>query len=688
MHLSRLAGLSFGLVLLGAALGMSSAAAEVGQVSLPDNRVWEQVSPVDKNGNDVGFGSPMAAIDGNRLLYSAQSPFAGAETSIGVDGIRYMATRTPDGWKTVSLMPPGGTFTLGDQGYQGFTEDLSKGVIQWQEDEITGTVDPDAAYGANLYMHDPVLPTTPAFFTLLNGTLSAMLGSDANGFVWGSSDFSKLAIVAPTALTPDAPCSFQSGTSCAYEWDNGELRLASILPNGEPVTARVGSKPGGNYEHAMSDDGRRLFFTPAAIGPARQLYVREDGMSTTLISASERTLPGGSSGGELWYQNAEAAHGNRVIFTTQDTLVDADTDTTNDLYLYDFTKPEGERLTLISEDHNAGVGANVDEGFLAGGGTLGAGEDLRRVYFVTNNQIITGEPTDPGAKLYLWDDTGASPELVYIATLKDEQSDQDHSDDFVWTAPTLNREFTRQARVSRDGRFLVFPSWAKLTESAVEGRHEIYRYDAVAHTLECATCSIEEFPAEPNVPTDSSDVRLSLGFYGTKPWNHLPRNVTDNGQVFFETSRGLVPRDSNGKFDVYEYENGEPHLISPGTGRGDSLFLDATPSGSDAFFITTDHLVGWDKDANYDVYDARVGGGLPEPPPEPPPCEGDSCQPPPLLSTRSSLASASFEGPGNASAHKRRRCGAGKVRRHGKCRRKPIRKAPGHRKRHATHRHG
>jgi hypothetical protein len=663
MRLSRLAGFSVGVVLLTAALGTSSAAAEIGPLSLPDNRVWEQVSPVDKNGNNVGFGSPMAAIDGNRLLYSSPGPFAGAESAIGADGIRYMATRTPSGWTTVSLMPPGGGFTLGFQGYQGFTEDLSKGVLAWKEDEITGTVAPEAPFGFNLYMRD----TATGSFQLLNGPLAESFP----GFVWGSSDFSKLAIGTNQALTPDSPCVVKDGPECAYEWDNGELRLASILPSGQRVAGPIGNQPrGGSSDHAMSNDGRRLFFT-YPVGSGGNLYAREDGATTKLISTSERTLPGGASGDSVRYQDAEAAHGSRVIFTTRNALVDADADATNDLYLYDFTKSEGERLTLVSEDHNSEVagGADVDPGYEGGfplaGGIMGTSEDLRRIYFVANNQIVAGEPTGPGPKLYLWDDTGGSPELTYVATLESE-SDEDI---FAWSAPTLSREYSRQARVSRDGRFLVFPSRAKLTEEAVEGRRDIYRYDAATHSLECASCSSEQFPDESNVSTNA-DLRLNFLFYGTKPWNHLPRNVTDKGQVFFETARGLVPRDSNGKFDVYEYEDGQLYLISSGTGGQNSLFLDATPSGSDVFFITADRLVGWDIDRNYDVYDARVGGGLPEPPPSPPPCEGDSCQPPPLLRTRPSLASASFEGPGNASTRKRRRCGAGKVRRQGKCRRK------------------
>jgi hypothetical protein len=40
-------------------------------------------------------------------------------------------------------------------------------------------------------------------------------------------------------------------------------------------------------------------------------------------------------------------------------------------------------------------------------------------------------------------------------------------------------------------------------------------------------------------------------------------------------------------------------------------------------------LVPQDKDGFTDIYDARVGGGIPEPPGPPPPCSGEDCKPPP-----------------------------------------------------------
>ena len=641
---------------------VSSASASPSQ--LPDNRVWEQVSPLDKHGNDVTPSEAMAAISGNRLLFLSQGAFADADTALGVDGIRYLATRTQSGWHTESLMPPGGSFTYGANGYQGFTQDLSKGVIGWKEDQLSGTVDPRAPIGFNLYMRD----TESGSFQLLNGTLNPI--GEQHGFVWGSSDFSKLAIETGRRLTPDSPCnSANSGVSCAYEWEEGQLRLASVLPDGEPVEGDVGNYTGsgasGNSDHAISDDGHRLFFASPrdASGGAGTLYSREDGITTVPISESERTLPGGADGNPIKFQTAEAAHGDRVLFSTTNSLLDADTDDTNDLYLYDFNKPTGERLTLVSEDNDpaAPLGAHVNGGYSSeGGGILGTSEDLRRVYFVADNQLLAGKPEASGPKLYLWDDTGVSPRVTYIGML-DGSGKADGI--FAWSAPSVGlKGFMRSARISRDGRYLAFATPIQLTSFDNEGSTEIYRYDAVANALDCITCASEAFPAE-------GPVAFNENPGGATPINHVLQNVSDSGQVFFETRRGLVPHDSNGKTDLYEYEEGELHLISKGTGADDSHFLDATPSGSDVFFTTSDRLVGWDTDDTNDVYDARVGGGLPEPPPPTPPCEGDACQPPPQPPAETSLASESFHGHGNVAGvdKPKRPCAKGKVRTHGKC---------------------
>jgi hypothetical protein len=138
-------------------------------------------------------------------------------------------------------------------------------------------------------------------------------------------------------------------------------------------------------------------------------------------------------------------------------------------------------------------------------------------------------------------------------------------------------------------------------------------------------------------------------------WNNAypQRNVSDRGQVFFETADALLPRDANGRRDVYEYMSGQLHLISTGTDEASSHFLDATPDGNNIFLSTAQRLLPSDTDDVYDYYDARAGGGFAEPPPPPPPCGAGSCRDGGSVeSIADSPSTSSFAGPGNVRPHR------------------------------------
>jgi hypothetical protein len=103
--------------------------------------------------------------------------------------------------------------------------------------------------------------------------------------------------------------------------------------------------------------------------------------------------------------------------------------------------------------------------------------------------------------------------------------------------------------------------------------------------------------------------------------------------VFFSTADALVPGDTNGVLDAYEFDpdTGEASLLSTGQGKDPATFADASASGADVFIVTRQRLVGSDRDDFVDLYDVREGTSLPEVPEQPQPlaCQGDGCQPPP-----------------------------------------------------------
>jgi hypothetical protein len=130
-----------------------------------------------------------------------------------------------------------------------------------------------------------------------------------------------------------------------------------------------------------------------------------------------------------------------------------------------------------------------------------------------------------------------------------------------------------------------------------------------------------------------------------------------------------VPQDTNNVNDVYEFEppgvsdctsasetyspasGGCVSLISSGSSREESAFLDASEGGDEVFMLTSARLVKADTDAALDIYDAHVcssSSPCPPPPPSPPAaCEGDSCQNPSSPPAETTPASLTYKGPEN-----------------------------------------
>jgi hypothetical protein len=141
---------------------------------------------------------------------------------------------------------------------------------------------------------------------------------------------------------------------------------------------------------------------------------------------------------------------------------------------------------------------------------------------------------------------------------------------------------------------------------------------------------------------------------------YLPSNLSeDGGRLFFQSLDPLVPHDSDGKLNVYEWEaegegscrrtKGCIYSISDVAGDYSSHFMDADTTGENVFIDTSDRLVPSDTDTNEDVYDVRVGGGFPVPTPLPVCDNGDSCKSPvsPQPPSFGSGPTETFSGSGN-----------------------------------------
>jgi len=197
---------------------------------------------------------------------------------------------------------------------------------------------------------------------------------------------------------------------------------------------------------------------------------------------------------------------------------------------------------------------------------------------------------------------------------------------------------TATARVSLDGAHLAFlsaaevPPFDNVDASSGSPDTELYLYGPPpgggAPRLVCASCNPTGERPKGSASIPGAEVNGSTLAY-------RPRVLSSSGnRVFFDTADRLVIGDSDSRPDVYEWEAGGEGtctevegcvgLVSGGRSSG-GRFVDASANGDDTFFTTEESLVGFDPGA-IDIYDYRVGGGLPEPP-APFACVGDACQP-------------------------------------------------------------
>jgi hypothetical protein len=294
-----------------------------------------------------------------------------------------------------------------------------------------------------------------------------------------------------------------------------------------------------------------------------------------------------------------------------------------------------------------------------------------------------GEEAEEGARnLYAWDGT----ETSFIGRLSAEDFKQNAFAGIsgmnlaAWTAaiglsPQAGRSLA-PIRSTPGGGAFAFQSHARLTAYDNEGVGEIYRYEPAAAAGERLLCvSCDPSGAPPSADALLEDIRF--GVSSPVKSSTMIANLTDGGkEVVFQSFDRLLPEDANEVEDVYEWEAqgaGEPEctrpggclaLISSGQGETPSFLYGMSADGHDVFFRTQEKLVGLDVPGSPSIYDARVGGGIPEPA-EPAPCQGDACQG--SGSTPPTLPSPATTGAGEGKEAKAQPCRKGKHRVRGRC---------------------
>ena len=608
--------------------------AENSSLNLPDCRAYELVSPVKKNGFDAGApngdaGYSVTTVDGNAVLYASRGPMG--TVSRGLQEYTF-GRRSTDGWSAESAIPAGPAdriFTISHQPSELITSsDLTKLVFAatgsfvadnpesagtsaaLYEGHLDGTIDwlsrpqipnPSPPLGAIGYASyfQPV-GAAPDLSTVYFWASQTLLPEDAartGGNGWGLYEYSD-GVLKPAGTLPPSP-----GHPDGTEDPGGAAPAGALSYGGNRTFPNTNADTTGNQ---VSRDGSTLFFVSPdpEVSPLTQLYVRRNGHST-LVSHTPAGAPAPS--GVSSVQGLQFAYGSpdgtSTIFQSVDALSPgAPNDSSIKAYRYD--------VAADTVSYLPGVG---------GGSIAAASDDGQRFLIGMANQVE--------ARIAVWD----------------------HG-----TIKTLASGFARYpglspARATASGSAFVFTTPVSIDGANSGGVAQVYRYDLAEDKTTCLSC-----PPDATVP--SGDAHFALSSAGLVARRGIS---TDAGRVFFDTPDPLVPADTNGTRDAYEWTPSGVALISSGKSPEPSYVLDNSASGDDVFFATAEDLDPRDTDSVYDVYDARVGGGFRQAAAVSPCLGNDVCRdpsaPPP---SQPSPATSSFSGEGEKP---RARSGAEKI---------------------------
>ncbi|HEX3174392.1 MAG TPA: hypothetical protein VHQ43_09270, partial [Solirubrobacterales bacterium] len=539
---------------------------------LPECRAYEMVSPLEKGATDISTNPLRTRTrpDGNALTYLSRAAFAGA-TSLPLGGGEYRAVRGADGWTSTPITPfqptpPTQTGLRGSSYVGHFSEDLDAGVFRG-DSPVPGVATPNVAGATNLYLATGMASGAPSFQLLSDSTTP--LGDEPVEtsahiqFAAASADFHQVLFEDTDNLIPEA----SGGLQKLYEWDEGTLRLAGILPDeacatppcvatesvaGSGAMTNPGGTQGeGSYtqlQHVISDDGSRVFFTAEVTlhdsGYWGSLYLREDAAHTVQIDASERSTPDPKGPGRSQFQIA-SPDGSRAYFISEEALLDVDTDAHASIYRYDSGAPDGERLALIP------IGSAVPEH------VVDMSEDGAYSYWVG----VDG-PTPILFSLH-----GGELHQIAVRGAPFEPS--------LGEGGVNNGFEISQARMTPDGHSLLFASRGSLTgydphpaaglcEVFTTPCSELYLFDADSGQVSCVSCNPS---GEPPLGS-ASFISINQGGLSAGPFPYQNSPLTGDGRyVFFDSPDPLVERDSNGKRDVYVYDSEAETLRLISTGQ-------------------------------------------------------------------------------------------------------------------------
>lgn len=411
------------------------------------------------------------------------------------------------------------------------------------------------------------------------------------------------------------------------------LVLSAALMLAAPASAAPAYK-------GSSSDGQVVFFEtdeqliPGDTDAKRDVYERfyddEVGIKSYVTREISLGPTGGNDAFNATFEKA-SADGTVVFFSTEEALVEEDTDRRTDVYM---REPEDGETTLVSwgaEGCSPCGNGSFDAGF------AGASSNGEEAFFVSQEELV-GADKDSSVDIYERDLAGegetklistgtCTPECgngSYDAALRGVSADGSH---VYFTTEEALSPFDNDSVSDVYARDVTGAGETTLVSQAGEGcggcgngsKVPVYRGSSEDGSRVFFTTDEGLVGADEDTATDiyardlpGGPTMLVSGASSTKTVSYASASAT-GAHAFFTTDESLVGEDEDTVNDVYEWSGGAPALVTSAecTSACGATFDAVSPDSNTVLFSTAARLDGEDTDGNVDIYSQPVGGGAP-----------------------------------------------------------------------------
>jgi hypothetical protein len=439
---------------------------------LPDNRAYEMVTPVQKQGAEFkapgGETEIRAAASGDVIADGAELPTEAGPEGNGNVNVSVLSTRTSSGWSSRVIAPPhpatGPAREAGGE-YVAFSEDLSAAVVDPAAiafEPLSPQASEQTPYLRTDYFNGNPAEACQAPYTSAESCYAPLVSSSddtASPFVpfggmpqgfchsqpfhcgpevrAATADLSHLVLASQVPLTATAaPTGGHNELPDLYEYSAGELQLVSILPGqqqGSPdlyVAGREGLGPefrNGEVaaRHAISADGDRVILeestSPASAIIRTALYLRDlaknGGKGETIrLDLPEPGCNEPTCTGSVEPEYVDANAEDTKIFFLDSARLTGDSGASFNIYITREDKPDLYECEIVERGEKdkcnlTDLTPKTEAGESASVATmLGASEDGSYVYFAAAGGL--GIATTGGCENISGGETGVSPSAL------------------------------------------------------------------------------------------------------------------------------------------------------------------------------------------------------------------------------------------------------------------------------------